>query len=107
MAAARDAFPKVQVFDNTFDRVQHAMEVATQQQAVIAHNIANAGTPGYQALKFDDVLNKAVLRLEKPQVNLEEEMADLSENSVRYSSYVKIMSSKINVLKTIASQGRK
>jgi len=99
--------PSVEIFDSTFDKVQKAMEVATKRQAVIAHNVANADTPGFQALKFDEVLQKAVARTEQPSINLEEEMAALTQNSTRYSSYVKLMSSKLNILKTIASQGRK
>ncbi|MFA5875414.1 MAG: flagellar basal body protein [Candidatus Margulisiibacteriota bacterium] len=104
---SRDAIPQIDIFDPTFDRVQHAMEMATQRQAVIAHNIANADTPGYQAMKFDDELQQAVKRLENPSVNIEEEMASLTDNSLRYSSYVKLLSTKLNILKTIASQGRK
>ena len=100
-------YPRVEVFDGTFDRMEKAMEIATKRQAVIAHNIANADTPGYQALTFDNELQKAVTRLEQPSVNLEEEMAALTENSVAYSSYIKMMSTKLNVLKSVASQGRR
>ena len=103
----RDAVPRLGIFDPTFDRVQQAMEIATKRQAVIAHNLANADTPGYHALKFDDQLEQAVKRLENPTVNIEEEMASMTENSIRYSSYVKLLSTKLNILKTIASQGRK
>lgn len=100
-------FPRVEVFDGTFGSMEKAMEIATKRQAVIAHNIANADTTGYQALTFNEELQKAVARLEQPTVNLEEEMAALTENSVKYSSYIKLMSTKLNVLKSIASQGRR
>jgi flagellar basal body rod protein FlgB len=97
----------LEVFDPTFDRVQAAMSLATQRQAVIAHNIANANVPGYQALEFDAVLKKAVARQNAPTVVLAEEMGKLSQNALDYSTCVKLMSSKLNVLKTVASQGRR
>ena len=83
------------------------MEIATRRQEVISHNIANAKTPGFEALEFDEQLMRAVKRQESKQVNMEEELAALTENSIKYSAYVKLLSSKINVLKTIATQGRK
>jgi len=95
------------LFDETFRNLERAMEIATKKQAVIAHNIANAKTPGYEALTFDEELMRAVKRLDKKQVVLEEELAALTENSVKYSAYVKLLSSKINVLRTIATQGRR
>lgn len=83
------------------------MEIATRRQEVITNNIANAKTPGYEALNFDEQLMRATKRLNKKEVVLEDELAALTENSVAYSSYVKLLSSKFNVLKTIASQGRR
>ena len=96
-----------EIFDVTFGSLERAMEVATRQQEVIAHNIANVKTPGYEALTFDEQLMRAVKRLDRKQVVLEEEMAALTENSIKYSSYVKLLSTKINVLRTIATQGRR
>ncbi|MCX5750691.1 MAG: flagellar basal body protein [Candidatus Saganbacteria bacterium] len=98
---------RIEAFDSDFSKLEEAMQRSTKTHAIIAHNIANANTPGYEALKFDEVLDEAVKRTEKPQVDLEEEMAALGHNGLRYSSYVKLLSSKINVLKTIVTQGRK
>ena len=95
------------IFDETFATLERAMQITTKKQAVIAHNIANAKTPGYEALTFDEELMRAVKRLDKKQVVLEEELASLTENSVKYSASVKLLSSKINVLKTIVTQGRR
>ena len=95
------------LFDETFDTLAKAMEIATKKQEVIAHNIANAKTPGYEPLTFDEELMKAVKRGDNKQVVLEEELAELTKNSTKYSAYVKLLSSKINVLRTIATQGRR
>jgi len=97
----------VEVFDATFGNLERAMEISTRRQEVITHNIANANTPGYEALTFDEQLMQAVKRQDKKRVVLEEELAALSDNSLKYSSYVKLLSSKINVLRTIATQGRR
>lgn len=96
-----------EIFDATFGNLERAMEIATRQQEVITHNIANAKTPGYEALTFDEELMQAVTRLDRRKVVLEEELSALTENSIKYSSYVKMLSSKINVLRNIATQGRR
>jgi len=96
-----------EIFDPTFGNLERAMEIATRRQEVISHNIANADTPGYEALTFDDQLMRAVKRLDKKRVVLEEEMAALTENSIKYSSYVKLLSTKVNVLRNIVTQGRR
>ena len=44
---------------------------------------------------------------DKKQVVLEEELAALTDNSVKYSAYVKLLSSKINILRSVATQGRR
>ncbi len=97
----------IQIFDGTFDNLQKALDVATKRQAIIAHNIANANTPGYEAMDFDEILGKAVKRTEGGPVIIEKEMAAMSENSIKYSAYIKFLSSKITVLRTIATQGRR
>lgn len=83
------------------------MEIATRRQEVIAHNIANANTPGFEPQTFDEQLMRAVKRTEQREVNLEQELSSLTENSVQYSSYIKLMTAKFNILRTIATQGRR
>lgn len=98
---------EMRIFDGTFSNLEGALDVSAKRQAIISHNIANANTPGYVPLDFDEVLGKAVKRTNGKGVVIEEEMASLTENSVKYSAYVKLLSSKINILKTIVTQGRK
>lgn len=95
------------LFDETYSSLERAMKIATQKQAVIAHNIANAKTPGYEAMTFDEQLMHAVKRQDKKQVVLEEELAALTDNSIKYSTYVKVLSTKIGILRTIVTQGKK
>lgn len=96
----------IEIFDEAFVTLHHGINRATMKQAVIAQNIANANNPDYIPLKFDEVLNKAVKRAEK-SVIIEEEMAALSKNAIEHSAYIKLLASKINVLRTVATQGRR
>jgi flagellar basal body rod protein FlgB len=97
----------LEIYDQTFNSLERAMKVAVMKQAVIAQNIANAKTPGYEAMTFDEQLNMAVKRQDNREVTLEEEMKDLAINSGQYSTYVKLLTSKIGVLRTIATQGKR
>ena len=96
-----------EVFDVTFQKLEGGIEKTTKIQSIISHNIANANNPEFEPLEFDEVLNKAVKRADRKKVVLEEEMADLSKNSLRHSAYIKLLASKINVMKTVATMGRK
>lgn len=97
----------VGIFDESFEKLEKAMQRASLRQAVFAHNIANANTPDYVALDFDEELGRAVERQDQKKVVLEDELSRLTKNSIEYSTYVKLLSSKINILKTIATQGRR
>ena len=97
----------MEVFDHALNQLERSMTISTKRQAIIAQNIANVKTPGYEGMEFDEQLMKAVKRREKKDIILEDELSDLTDNSVKYSSYVRLMSSKIAILKSIASQGRK
>lgn len=97
----------MEIFDPTFGSLEKAMGNSSKIQEVIAHNISNAKTPGYEALKFDETLDKAVKRLEKRDVSLEEEMADMAKNNARYSAFSKMLTAKLAVLRAVVTQGRK
>ena len=96
-----------EIFDAQYSKIERAMEIAARMQEVISHNIANAKTPGYVPLTFDEQLMQAKNRLDRKEVVLEEELAALTQNSIKYSAYAKILSSKLNILRNIATQGRR
>jgi flagellar basal body rod protein FlgB len=96
----------MEIVDGTYLNLERAIEKATKKQAVIAQNIANINNPNYEALEFDEVLDKAVKRADK-KVILEEEMAALSRNSIEHSAYIKLLASKVNVMHSVVTQGRK
>ncbi len=94
------------VFDPSFNRLSEAMENAMMRQSIAAQNIANANTPGYEALAFDDELKKAVKRQNK-KVDLDTEYAEMGKISTDHTVLVNLYNKKLNVLKVIASQGRR
>ena len=95
------------MFDYAYISLEEGMKNAAEKQAVHAHNIANANTPGYTPMEFDEELGRAIARQDSKKVVIEEEMSKLSENSMKYSAYVKLLTQKINILRTIATQGRR
>ncbi|MEK7376506.1 MAG: flagellar basal body protein [Candidatus Margulisiibacteriota bacterium] len=97
----------IEIFDATMNNIEKAMGAASKIQEVSAHNIANAKTPGYEAVEFDEALNKAVKRLEKKDVSVEEEMAQMAKNTQRFSTFSKLLSSKLAVLRSVVTQGRR
>jgi flagellar basal body rod protein FlgB len=101
-----EAIKALSVYDSTFVKLEEAINKAAKKQAVISQNIANINNPNYEALEFDEILNKAVKRANK-KVILEEEMASLSRNSISHSAYVKLLASKVNALHSVVTQGRK
>ena len=98
---------QIDVFGEPINTMERAMEILTRRQEIISHNIANANTPNYEPLAFDEELMQAIKRQNRTKVILEDELADLAKNSLEYSSYVKMMASKFNTLRTIATQGRR
>ena len=96
----------LEIFDVTQANLEKGVHLSTQKQMVTAHNIANASNPNFEPLVFDEVLQKAV-RQKGQAVSLEKEMKDLALNSIKYSTMMKLMASKFNILRTIATQGRR
>ncbi|MFH1710063.1 MAG: hypothetical protein ABH860_03190 [bacterium] len=96
----------LEIYDSTYVGLERAIEGTAKKQAVIAQNIANINNPDYKALEFDEALNKAVKRTNS-KVTLEEEMDALSKNAQRHSAYLKLLASKINIMHTVITQGRK
>jgi len=86
--------------------LQNGIDKTSKKAAIIAQNIANINNPNYVPEDFDEVLNKAVKRADK-NIVIEDEMAALSRNSSEHASYVKLLVSKLSVIRTVVTQGRK
>lgn len=121
--------------DRSFSVLHKIIQAANARQKVIASNIANADTPGYKAkdIKFSNFLKKEVkLAATDPKhissnnsagvkgkivsehnpswkdrnnVELNVEVAKMTENSLRHDAAIKILNSKIKMFKN-AIKGR-
>jgi len=117
--------------NDIFKTLETSMKAATLRHGVIASNIANVDTPGYQArdVKFSDMLSKATLELQttdsghmvspdrlslmagvdhdqqshwgdKNNVELDMEVAKMTENSIFFQAASTILSKNISMYKT-------
>jgi flagellar basal-body rod protein FlgB len=124
----------VELFDVTFQSLDLALGAAGKRQEVLANNLANVNTPGYKRLdvEFDGMLAKAVdaaragdrsqldalrpgvstddqvaVRADGNSVDVDQEMAFLAENNIRYNALVQLTQKKIEGLKYVISDGRR
>ncbi len=124
----------MELFDVTFKTLDLALGAAGKRQEVLANNLANVNTPGYKRLdvQFDGMLAKAVdaaragdqrtldglrpgvgtdanvaVRADGNSVDVDQEMAHLAENNIRYNALVQLTQKKLETLKYVISDGRR
>jgi flagellar basal-body rod protein FlgB len=117
----------IKVFDQTYEALSRALDLRTQNQTVIASNIANADTPGYQAqeLDFEGAMSKAlnsgrdpsevsgeihnqvndVVREDGNTVDRDAEMVSLGQNQILYDAAADLVKKKLALLKYAISDG--
>jgi flagellar basal-body rod protein FlgB len=115
------------LFDLTQSVLDSALNGAQQRQTVLANNVANANTPGFKQsdVDFQDTLAQALdgpsapttgqienlnfseqsdpnatMRLDGNSVDIDGEMAKLSENSVQYQALISIAHARLSMLQT-------
>ena len=123
------------LFDNTLKALDLALGAASQRQAVLSNNLANVNTPLYkrQDVNFDGVLAKALdsgqsgdsesslldsltptvktdnttaMRADGNNVDVDNEMANLAENNVRYNALVQLAAKKLSTIQHVATDSR-
>jgi len=117
----------IKVFDQTYEALSRALDLRTENQTVIASNIANADTPGYQAqeLDFEKAMSKAldagrdpsevtgeihnqvndVVREDGNTVDRDAEMVSLGQNQILYDAAADLVKKKLALLKYSISDG--
>jgi flagellar basal-body rod protein FlgB len=116
----------VAIFDTTQIALERAMSGAAMRQKALSDNIANANTPGYKRsdVDFHSALAKAVgngddaqqleglgfapatdytssSRADGNNVDMDTEMANLSENSLDYQSIVAVSRARLQMLQSV------
>lgn len=117
----------IKVFDQTYEALSRALDLRTENQTVIAANIANADTPGYQAqeLDFEKAMAKAldsgsgaenvrgdiqnqinnVVREDGNTVDRDSEMVNLAQNQLLYDAAADLVKKKLALLKYSITDG--
>ena len=113
--------------DGSLRLLPKLLDASAANHKVIANNIANFNTPGYQKLEmhFDAELRRAMrtggveramkvpfeirvsddkpLRNDGNNVDLEKEFGHLTKNTLGYNAYARILSKKLSMLKAAIS----
>jgi len=121
----------VELFDATQIALERALQGSSLRQRVLSNNLANANTPGFKRSDVDfheslarelqaggsarDALERvsfapvtdssSSMRADGNNVDVDEEMAMLQENSLDYQSLVTIARARIMMLKTAIGAG--
>ena len=114
------------LFDPSIVGIEKAMQGSLLRQQVLANNIANANTPGYQRsdVDFQSALAQAfssgtpstsqvdqitfspqaaatgAMQVDGNTVDVNAENADLSENTLDYQALESVMGTRMSILKT-------
>ena len=115
------------LFDTSIVGVEKAMQGSLLRQQVLANNIANANTPGFQRsdVNFQSALAQAfssagsptpgqiqqlsfqpqtdssgAMQVDGNSVDINSEMADLSQNSLDYQALESVLGTRMSILKT-------
>lgn len=117
------------VIDKSSILLNKMLDITALKQRVIANNIANVNTPGYQRrdVSFDSELKEslrdsesiekvglkvvisndkgaeAALRKDKNTVNMDKEITELMKNTLSYNTYIELMSKKFRLIKDAIS----
>jgi flagellar basal-body rod protein FlgB len=116
----------VDLFDTSIVGIEKAMQGSLLRQQVLANNIANVNTPGYQRSDVDfqsalaqafssgspttgrldqisfspQVSSTGAMQVDGNTVDINAENADLSENSLDYQALESVMGARMSILKT-------
>lgn len=114
------------LFDPSIVGIEKAMQGSLLRQQVLANNIANANTPGYQRSDVDfqsalaqafssgtpstsqleqitfspQVAANGAMQVDGNTVDINTENADLSENTLDYQALESVMGTRMSILKT-------
>ena len=121
------------LFDQTSGLLERSLDIRTPRQRILSSNIANSETPGYEAkdIPFEKVLERSMnqyslLPLNRTHtnhlpegmvteimaetvpggVNIDQEMAKLAENNLRFQAEVQALLKKFEALKTTITETR-
>ncbi len=98
------------LFDNTSNKLEAAIYEMNKRQNAAAYNIANASTPDFKPIRFQDEINDAVRLYGNARmlesVNVDDEMVKSTKVRLKHSAYVRLLSTKIGITKKVVTLGK-
>jgi len=110
------------MLDPVAARLEHYMDLLAKRQKLVASNIANSDTPGYQTRDLDfhfeymslveggtpNVVEVPGLRVKNDgnNVNIDRESRLLAENALRFSLASTLLRSKVRAVRSAIQEGR-
>jgi len=98
------------LFDETSVRLEKAIYDMNDRQNAVAYNIANASTPGFKPIRFEDEIQQAVRLYGSAKmlnvVNVDDEMVKSTKIRLKHSAYVRLLSTKIGITKKVVTLGK-
>jgi len=98
---------------SVIDQISASLSVSSLQNQVIASNIANRDTQGYQRMKlsFDNAMEQAnttAVTADKTNmsVSLEQDLVALSSNSMQYQALARALNRYFSIISVITNPNR-
>ena len=98
------------LFDDTSVGLEAAIYEMNKRQNAAAYNIANASTPGFKPIRFQDEVDEAIRLYGDTSmlqdVNVDDEMVKSTKIRLKHSAYVRLLSTKIGITKKVVTLGK-
>ena len=109
----------MELFDANIERLERALDLRTRNQNLIASNLANIDTPGYQARRLDFAASmeraleggdpnpviglspEPAVSLDGNNVDLDRELAEMGRNRTMYQLTAQILAARFRQLATV------
>lgn len=98
------------LFDQTSKNLEKAIYEMNKRQNAAAYNIANASTPGFRPIRFQDEVEHATRLYGNARmlddVNIDDEMVKSTKIRLKHSAYVRLLTTKIGITKKVVTLGK-
>ena len=98
------------LFDDTSVRLEAAIYEMNKRQNAAVYNIANASTPGFKPIRFQDEVDEAIRLYGDASmlndVNVDDEMVKSTKVRLKHSAYIRLLSTKIGITKKVVTLGK-
>ncbi|MCP4049194.1 MAG: hypothetical protein GY730_00595 [bacterium] len=100
------------LFDDTMSNLKKAILHASKKQSLYAYNISNATTPEFNPVLEQDEYRQLASILPPGEENNRKVMMEfiltkMSENRLKYNAYFSLQKKKFEILRQVATQGKK